>query len=80
MKTTADVTPRFRKLKNQKVKIFWHPCHVCGDVWGASFGENFEPKKISLALGIVESAMKKNKTGRKIYDNFNSCRKAWCKR
>lgn len=45
MKTTTDVTPRFRKLKNQKVKIFWHPCHVCGDVWGASFGENFEPKK-----------------------------------
>ncbi len=61
MKTTADVTPRFRKLKGSKAKIFWHPCHVCGDIWGGSFGENFEPKKNNLGKWYCGQCYKKKK-------------------
>ena len=39
MATTDDTDPRFRPLRsNPKLKVFWHPCSVCGEVYGGAFG------------------------------------------
>ena len=63
MITTPDVEPRYRPAKGCKDRVLWHPCSVCGDIWGGSRGVGFNPKFGQMGTWYCSECFKRKDDG-----------------